>query len=400
MHEPYCDQRQSLLDITRRLIELNASGTTDSADHPVRMATSIYCDENLFEKEKKEIFLREPQLVCFSSDLPEQGSYLCFDDLGIPIILVRDNSDKVRAFLNACSHRNARLREGCGVSKHLTCPYHAWRFSLEGNLESVYKAETFGEIDPEKYGLTSLPAEEKYGLVYVCPDPEGQIDIDAQLGELASLFNSWDLGSMTLIDTHEFDMQSNWKLALDTFCEGYHFSPLHRESVGDYALGNISAFDCFGPSGINHRLAFPNKWLTELSGKPESEWGDANEIFKNFQLVHYLYPNVSLLISPDACEFFRIYPGKRVGEHITRYSCYYRGHVPLETEEQRQEAQDHFNFIVKVVADEDYWVSGNLQKNMNTGLRTVTTFGRNEPALINMHRGIAAKLNVDVSVQT
>ena len=54
MHEPYCDQRQSLLDITRRLIELNASGTTDSADHPVRMATSIYCDENLFEKEKIE----------------------------------------------------------------------------------------------------------------------------------------------------------------------------------------------------------------------------------------------------------------------------------------------------------------------------------------------------------
>ena len=54
MHEPYCDQRQSLLDITRRLVELNASGTTDSADHPVRMATSIYCDESLFEKEKKD----------------------------------------------------------------------------------------------------------------------------------------------------------------------------------------------------------------------------------------------------------------------------------------------------------------------------------------------------------
>ena len=55
MHESYCDERQSLLEITRRLVDLNTSGTTDSADHPVRMATSIYCDENLFEKEKKEI---------------------------------------------------------------------------------------------------------------------------------------------------------------------------------------------------------------------------------------------------------------------------------------------------------------------------------------------------------
>ena len=71
MHESYCDERQSLVDITRRLVDLNTSGTTDSADQPVRMATSIYCDESLFEKEKKEIFLREPQLVCFSSDLPE-----------------------------------------------------------------------------------------------------------------------------------------------------------------------------------------------------------------------------------------------------------------------------------------------------------------------------------------
>ena len=55
MQKAFNSERDSLVEITRRLLDLKASGSTDSIDEPVRMATSIYCDSDLFEREKKEI---------------------------------------------------------------------------------------------------------------------------------------------------------------------------------------------------------------------------------------------------------------------------------------------------------------------------------------------------------
>ena len=393
MSKAALNEREYLADIAARLLKLDADGTTDSAPEPVIFPVKPYFDTAGHGLEQSLIFSREPQLVCFSSDLPEPGAYRCFDDLGVPIIVLRNSAGELRAMLNACSHRNARLVEGCGVARRLSCPYHAWTFDLDGTLKAIYKRESFGDIDMAEYGLTRLPCQEKYGMVYVSPDPNGAVDIDNLLGELAPVFDAWGLHEVQFVASHEFNMQSNWKLALDTFCEGYHFEPLHRESVGDYSLGNLSAFDTFGPGDRSHRLAFPNKWLRDLATKSREDWGDAPTIFENFQLVHFLYPNISLLISPTACELFRIFPGKSATEHVTHYSCYYRSGAQLQTEQQHAEAQAHFEFIVKVVANEDYWVSANVQKNMNTGLRTRTTFGRNEPALINMHRAFSAALN-------
>lgn len=389
MSETGFDERAFLATIAQRLIALDRDGTTDSAAEPVVIDPGCYIDRDRHRSELEQIFAREPQLVCFSSELEGPGAYRCFDELGIPILLLRNAAGELRAYLNACSHRNARLREGCGTVQRITCPYHAWSFDLEGRLQSVYKEETFGPVDYEAHGLTRLPCAERYGMVCVSPDPDGVIDVDAMLGDAAPVFESWQLDRLQPVGSHDFHVRSNWKLALDTFCEGYHFGPLHRESVGDYALGNISAFDTFGAGERNHRLAFPNKTLRDLAGSPTEAWGDANDIFQNFQLVHFIYPNISLLVSPGACEFFRIYPGREPGEHLTRYTCYFRGHMPLETEEQRAAAKAHFEFIVKVVEEEDYWVSANVQRNLNTGLRQRATFGRNEPALINMHRAFA-----------
>ena len=42
------------------------------------------------------------------------------------------------------------------------------------------------------------------------------------------------------------------------------------------------------------------------------------------QFVHFIYPNISLLVSPSAVELFQLYPGKTVDEHMTRYRCYWR----------------------------------------------------------------------------
>ncbi|HSW03760.1 aromatic ring-hydroxylating oxygenase subunit alpha [Aquabacterium sp.] len=385
MNEKF-DDRAAYVDIVNRVFTHLDAGTTDSNPDVLRVPTSLYTDPELFELEKETIFRRSPQFVCFSSDLPENGSFSTFDEMGVPVLLTRDNTGAVNAFLNACTHRAGRLKDGSGKTASLSCPYHAWGFDLKGQLRTVYEEKTFGTIDKSYYNLVRLPAEEKYGMVFVGLAPDVKVSIDEMLGEMAPLFASWNLGTAKVVNRHEWHMKTNWKLALDTFCEGYHFTPLHKATLGDVSHGNLSLVDYFGPEQRNHRVAFPNTSIAKLRDRPQSDWG--LEIFHEFQLVHFLYPNISLLVSPSAIELFQLYPGKSVDEHMTRYSCYWR------TQEGGpgwgvDDPQAHFEFVRDIVTKEDYWVSANVMKSLRGGLRSFNTFGRNEPALHNMHRAFA-----------
>ncbi len=379
------DERTILADIARRLLDYDRDGATAMAPGPHVHDPSTYTDPARFAREREALFLKTPQLVCFSSDLPEAGSFRTFDALGVPLLLIRGEDGRVRAFLNACAHRGMRLKDGCGKARLLTCRYHAWSYGLDGTLKAINAEPTFGQVDKGSYGLTELPAAEDYGMVFAAASPDVGIDVEAMLGELAPLFEHWDLGSLQHIKSGEFHVDTNWKLALDTFCEGYHFGSLHRDSVADFALSNVSDFMTFGPDGRNHRLAFPNTTIRTWHDMPESEWGGADDIFAQFQLVHFIYPNISLLISPRACEFFQIYPGPTVGQHVTHYSSYWRGNAALDSDQARAEAEAHFDFIWQVVETEDYAAGAAVQRSLNSGLVKRTTFGRNEPALINMH---------------
>lgn len=372
-------------DLIKRMLAMVDAGTTDSAPTAYRQSSSVYTDQALYELEKATIFKDEPQFICFSSDLPEKGSYFTYDDLGVPVLLTRDNDGKVQAFLNACTHRAARLKEGCGKTASLSCPYHNWGFDLKGKLRAVWEEKSFGAIDKSLYDLVRLPVEEKYGMIFAGLHPDVKVSVDEILGEMAPVFEMWDLGATTFVDQHEWKLKTNWKLALDTFCEGYHFLALHKNTLGGISIGNTSAFDTFGPEGRNHRLAFPNESIKRLKDIPESEW--TLDVFNDFQLVHFIYPNISLLVSPISVEFFKLYPGDNPGEHRTIYRSYVRkgdgtgwdGNTP----------QEHFEFIRKVVDEEDYWVSTNVMKNLNSRLLNFTTFGANEPALQNMHRAFS-----------
>ena len=301
--------------------------------------------------------------------------------------MIRGQDGRVRAFLNACSHRAARLVEGAGqVMGRLACPYHAWTYDLEGKLIGIHREETVGPVDRPCHGLKPIPCEEKYGLVYVCSDPEAAIAIDDHLGNLADDFVSWDLGQGECVKRGSFEVRSNWKLALDTFCEGYHFKPLHPMTIGNVSVTNCSTYDRFGNDGEHHRLGFPANTMEALMERPESEWGDP---MQRANFVYLVFPNIVLMVSASTYEFFQIYPGDRVNEHVTRYSLYSR--TPIVSDEERASKEAHFDFVHGVVETDDYAMSAAVQKNFDSGRLTHITFGQNEPALINLHRMLRSR---------
>jgi phenylpropionate dioxygenase-like ring-hydroxylating dioxygenase large terminal subunit len=383
------NNKKLLTDITKTLIGYIKQNTTAQCEHTASHPCDFYTDPARFENEKSQ-WKKLPQLVGFSQDLPKSGSYFTLTEWPVPLLLTRDHQGEARAFINACSHRNGQLKSGRGQCQVLSCPYHAWAFDLKGNLIKVFEEHTYGEIDKTQFPLTQVQCEEFNGMIYIMLDDTTPLNVAQHLGSMVEQLSRWQLDQLTPVARKVMPTRCNWKLAIETFSEGYHFEPLHKETVGDYAIGNCSHYDRFGDDLQHHRIAFPNKWIKALIGQPEQQWGEENELFKNFQLVHFIYPNIVLLISPVEVEFFQIIPGNDVSEHTTIYTCYVRSPELLLTDEQKDAAKAHFEFIAKVIIDEDYAMVSTIQTTLDaTSSRRHSNFGRNEPALHNLHRVLA-----------
>ncbi|MGE4652586.1 MAG: SRPBCC family protein [Myxococcota bacterium] len=375
-------KRSEVFEIADRLLEHIRNGTTDSDERgPIRVPATTYTDPGLFEREREGIFANAPQLVCLSGDIPEPGDYVTLDDLGLGLLILRDEERRVRSFLNACTHRGARLAEGRGQLKDgLICPYHGWAFRLDGSLDAVAHAASFGNVAASDHALRELPCGESGGLVFSAPRPEADFDLEAHMGTLAEELDDFDLSQCVPVKSGLFDVEANWKLCLDTFSEGYHFPVLHRDSLSQMTIGNVMTYDRFGERGEHHRLGYPARTIIELGQRKRNDWGDP---YEHFGCVYFIYPNVSMLVSGQYVDLFRIYPGHSVNRQRTHYSLYAR--KPLKNGEGRAAALDYFDYNYHVVEKEDFWVSECAQRNLDTGALAEITFGRNEPALINLH---------------
>ena len=63
----------------------------------------------------------------------------------------------------------ARPRKG----RMFSCPYHGWTYDLEGKLTGVpFGNEGFDSINRDELGLKRLQVEEKYGMIFVMPNPD------------------------------------------------------------------------------------------------------------------------------------------------------------------------------------------------------------------------------------
>ena len=105
----------------------------------------------------------------------------------------------------------------------------------------------FGDFDKSCHGLIRLPAIERDGLLWVHPQPDGALDLDALLGaELSEELASYSLGDLVHGGDKTITMDLNWKLANDTFGETYHFGKLHKNTLGKIFPGNNLHLQEFG----------------------------------------------------------------------------------------------------------------------------------------------------------
>jgi phenylpropionate dioxygenase-like ring-hydroxylating dioxygenase large terminal subunit len=389
-------QRLQMLDLTRRMVAHATGKTTDFADQPMPVPVGTYSDPARAEAEVREMFLKLPLVAGLSCDVPEPGSKMLFEVAGRSILIMRGKDGQLRGFLNACRHRGVRLVENCTTASRLSCPFHGWTYDLEGRLVGQPGKAAFEGLEQGALSLTRVPVAEWCGLVLVRADPAGEpIDAEAWFGDLAPLLRSLHLGNLAPVKKHREPVAANWKFAQDTFFEGYHFSSLHPQTISVSSLTDSLVHDSWGP---HQRVMMSYRFFEEWGRMPEAEWGEVP-----YQGIHLLFPNTILYVGnlealvKDRANhtdrqifgFWRGFPDGGPDRSYTLLETY----RPASQSEPAtvKEYEDVTDFIVKVIASEDYALCEQGQKNLMTLPReTNLYFGRNECALQSIHRNINA----------
>lgn len=281
----------------------------DDVCRPVASANGLpnefYMDETIFEREKSLLFYQTWACIGFAKDIPQEGDAKPVELFGRPMLMVRGKDDSINVFDNVCRHRGMILvDEPKRVGTTIRCPYHSWCYDLDGKLRSTPHVGGAGVsshecIKKDELGLMKIRSHVFMDMVFVnlsgtAPDFDTHTE---KLRQRWSEFIDKPLYHGGPESSFSLELDTNWKLAVENYCESYHLPWVHPglnsySKIEDhYNIVEPGFFAGQGTTVYNPQInggkaRFPN--FDGLSG----QWDEGAEYVA-------LFPNVLLGIHRD-----------------------------------------------------------------------------------------------------
>src|SRR5680860_265744 len=134
------------------------------------LPASYYLDSDHHLRELNAIWYRQWVYVCRSEELASARDFRTFDIGSQSILIVRDENNDLNAFHNTCRHRGSELcsaSKGKLPSKSIICPYHAWAYSLQGELKRTSSKTHPEGFDRSQYPLYDVAVKEWNGFIFI-----------------------------------------------------------------------------------------------------------------------------------------------------------------------------------------------------------------------------------------
>lgn len=220
-----------------------------------RVSPDRFHDPAWARAEWERMWTRTWLLAGPSSDAKYPGDWFRFDLGTESFIVARGQDGALHAHYNVCPHRGSRIAlADFGVANSFTCPFHSWKFGLDGRNLEVRDAETFRpEVLCHDTSLTSVRVEEACGLVFLTMS-DSPPPLRDWLGIVADHLDTYRIADMVVVQHRQSDWAANWKGGVDAFYETYHLASVHPETQGvmeDYYVQH----DCY-PNG-HSRMYIP-----------------------------------------------------------------------------------------------------------------------------------------------
>jgi choline monooxygenase len=190
----------------------------------------VYTSQQFFDREMERVFRRSWCCVGRAEYVPNPGDWFTRELAGTPLIIARGRDNMIRAFVNSCRHRGAKLMEGKGNARAIQCPYHSWVYNLDGALVGAPDMDGVSGFDKAKTGLKPVRLDTRGGFLFVNFD-DGAAGLDTWLGGWGPLFDSYRFEDMVTVRRWEGDLEANWKLATEVFIEEYHAPTVHTYTL-------------------------------------------------------------------------------------------------------------------------------------------------------------------------
>lgn len=175
-----------------------------------------------------------------------------------------------------CPHRGVPLSKGCVKNDHVVCAYHGLNFNAEGRCTKIPAQPGF--TPSARFNLKSLPAVERYGLLWTCLAPEGEPRIPPM--------PSWDQDGHQQILPPHVDINGSAGRQIEGFIDVAHFAFVHDEAFADPdnpvvpAYDTVVTDDCIRSDYVSTVSNFP-KSVQHLA-PAGFEWRRVYEIYPPF----------------------------------------------------------------------------------------------------------------------
>ncbi len=338
------------------------------------LPNECYTSSEYLKIEREKVFKDKWTAIGVGSSVPSPGDALPYNLLGIPLIILRDKQNEIRVFHNVCSHRGFKLlEEPCSLKNVISCPYHHWSYNFEGKLVAtphigglnIHESKKF---DKSKSKLKEVRSKVWMDIIFVNIN-NNEIDFSEHVKPLEDrwskfiskedqnlLINSKDYGYFSL------DVKSNWKFAIENYCESYHLPTIHPELN---KISNIS--DHYNIQSLPNRFAGQgSKKYNQLIKKNKTfnnfkEW--PKDLSKNSEYIA-LFPNVMIGLHIDHFYAFWLEPISinQTKEHL---AMYYVGENSANGNEFKSMRKENAR-IWKDVMSEDIKAVEGMQKGRNS----------------------------------
>ena len=205
---------------------------TIAIDYATTPPSSWYRSDDILELEFRTVFSQNWMAVGSARQVESPGSYIAGQCGHEPYVVVRGADLQLRAFFNVCRHHAACLTEGRGVIEHFTCPYHGWRYALDGRLTKAPHLGPIKNFERKAFGLRPIEVHTWQGIVFIhFGQPTTQ---PAQLWPaLDERLEQRGCRHLQFVEHRTYELNCNWKVFCDNYLDGgYHVSVLHPD-LGD-----------------------------------------------------------------------------------------------------------------------------------------------------------------------
>ncbi|HIA02646.1 MAG TPA: aromatic ring-hydroxylating dioxygenase subunit alpha [Myxococcales bacterium] len=346
---------------------------------------SRYNDPEFQEREIEGIFQRSWLVAGPARWLQKAGDYFCLNEMGESIVLLCDQDGVLRAFHNICRHRGTRLLDGRGNIGAIRCPYHDWKYSLDGRLRHIPGAKGFAEpIDKPQMGLLPVNVDTALGFVWINLS-ENPPALRSTLAGLDQELAHYNLEEMVPIQEKVWELPHNWKAVLDNATESYHLLPVHGSSVNPF-IGDVPEFTTYED---HYRLTLGI--ATYGWRKKVDEWtsrgGPYTDLEKSALHKYVLFPNFLINVLPYHLTVFQVWP---IAPNRSRffYGFYMRKGAGL-----LERARAYATWMAsRYILVEDFDILDRFQDGANTTRVSKHRFHDGEIAMDHFHKVLDRRL--------